>query len=72
MYDFDEIMTTGREVADAIKAEMERQNSNIGLIPSENWWSKAVLAAMGSPIPARMRRWQYFSPSLSRAIHLWA
>ena len=29
MYDFDEIMTTDREVADAIKAEMERQNSQI-------------------------------------------
>ena len=32
MYDFDEIMTTDREVADAIKAEMERQNSHIELI----------------------------------------
>ena len=50
MYDFDEIMTTDREVADAIKAEMERQNSHIELIASENWVSKAVMAAMGSPL----------------------
>ena len=50
MYDFDEIMTTDREVADAIKAEMERQNSHIELIASENWGSKAVMAAMGSPL----------------------
>ena len=50
MYDFDEIMTTDQEVADAIKAEMERQNSHIELIASENWVSKAVMAAMGSPL----------------------
>ena len=50
MYDFDEIMTTDREIADAIKAEMERQNSHIELIASENWVSKAVMAAMGSPL----------------------
>ena len=50
MYDFDEIMTTDREVADAIKAEMERQNSHIELIASENWVSKAVMAATGSPL----------------------
>ena len=50
MYDFDEIMTTDPEIADAIKAEMERQNSHIELIASENWVSKAVMAAMGSPL----------------------
>ena len=50
MYDFDEIMTTDQEIADAIKAEMERQNSHIELIASENWVSKAVMAAMGSPL----------------------
>ena len=48
MYDFDEIMTTDPEIANAIKAEMERQNSHIELIASENWVSKAVMAAMGS------------------------
>ena len=50
MYDFEEIMKTDPEIADAIKAEMERQNSHIELIASENWVSKAVMAAMGSPL----------------------
>ena len=50
MYDFDEITKTDPEIADAIKAEMERQNSHIELIASENWISKAVMAAMGSPL----------------------
>ena len=50
MYDFDEIMAADAQVADAIKAEMERQNSHIELIASENWVSKAVMAAMGSPL----------------------
>ena len=50
MYDFDEIMKTDPEIADAIKAEMERQNSHIELIASENWVCKAVMAAMGSPL----------------------
>lgn len=50
MYDFDEIMTTDPEIADVIKAEMERQNSHIELIASENWVSKAVMAAMGSTL----------------------
>ena len=50
MYDFDEITKTDPEIADAIKAEVERQNSHIELIASENWVSKAVMAAMGSPL----------------------
>ena len=50
MYDFDEIMTTDSQIEDAIRAEMERQNSHIELIASENWVSKAVMAAMGSPL----------------------
>ena len=50
MYDFDEITKTDPEIADAIKAEMERQNSHIELIASENWVSKAVMAAIGSPL----------------------
>lgn len=50
MYDFDEILKTDAEVAGAIRAEMERQNSHIELIASENWVSKAVMAAMGSPM----------------------
>ncbi len=50
MYDFEEIMATDLEIAAAIKDEMERQNSHIELIASENWVSKAVMAAMGSPL----------------------
>lgn len=50
MYDFDEIKKTDAEVAEAIQAEMNRQNSHIELIASENWVSKAVMAAMGSPL----------------------
>ena len=50
MYDFEEIRNTDPEIADAIKAEIERQNSHIELIASENWVSKAVMAAMGSPL----------------------
>ncbi len=50
MYTFDEIEKTDSEIADAIKAEMERQDSHIELIASENWVSKAVMAAMGSPL----------------------
>ena len=47
---FDEIKKADSEIADAIQAEMERQNSHLELIASENWVSKAVMAAMGSPL----------------------
>ena len=50
MYDFDEIRNADPQIADVIISEMERQNSHIELIASENWVSKAVMAAMGSPL----------------------
>ncbi|MBD5552662.1 MAG: serine hydroxymethyltransferase [Lachnospiraceae bacterium] len=50
MYSFDEIKNVDVEIADAIVAEQERQESHIELIASENWVSKAVMAAMGSPL----------------------
>ena len=50
MYDFDEIKNADPEIAEVITAEMKRQNSHIELIASENWESKAVMAAMGSPL----------------------
>ncbi len=50
MYSFDEVKKADPQVADAITAELERQNSHIELIASENWVSKAVMAAMGSPM----------------------
>ena len=50
MYSLDEVKAVDMEVAQAITDEMERQNSHIELIASENWVSKAVMAAMGSPM----------------------
>ena len=50
MYSLDEVKLVDPEIAEAIKDEMERQNSHIELIASENWVSKAVMAAMGSPL----------------------
>ena len=50
MYEFDELKTADAEIAEAITKEMERQNSHIELIASENWVSHAVMAAMGSPL----------------------
>lgn len=50
MYPYEEILKTDPEIAQAITDEMKRQNSHIELIASENWVSKAVMAAMGSPL----------------------
>ena len=50
MYSFEEIQATDPEIAKCISEEVERQNSHIELIASENWVSKAVMAAMGSPL----------------------
>ena len=50
MYSFDNIEATDPEIAQAIRDELERQNSHIELIASENWVSPAVMAAMGSPL----------------------
>ncbi|MDD6326897.1 MAG: serine hydroxymethyltransferase [Eubacteriales bacterium] len=50
MYGFEEITAMDPEVAEAMTAEIKRQNDNIELIASENIVSKAVMAAMGSPL----------------------
>ena len=50
MYSYEEILKADPEIAQAIADEMKRQNSHIELIASENWVSKAVMAAMGSPL----------------------
>ena len=50
MYSLDEIRKTDSEIADLIESEVARQNSHIELIASENWVSKAVMAAIGSPL----------------------
>ena len=46
MYSLDEVKKVDPEVAQAIIDEENRQNSHIELIASENWVSKAVMAAM--------------------------
>lgn len=50
MYEFSEIMNIDPQVADAIELELQRQQQHIELIASENVVSKAVMAAMGSPL----------------------
>ena len=50
MYSLDEVMAVDPEVAQAINDETARQNSHIELIASENFVSKAVMAAMGSTL----------------------
>ena len=50
MYSLQEIELVDKEIADLIQAELDRQNSHIELIASENWVSKAVMSSMGSPL----------------------
>lgn len=50
MYSLEEVSKVDPEIAQAIVDEQNRQNSHIELIASENWVSKAVMAAMGSPL----------------------
>ena len=50
MFSFDEVKAFDSEVAEAVKDEVGRQESHIELIASENFVSKAVMAAMGSPL----------------------
>lgn len=47
-YDVDEVKKVDPELADAINQELDRQRNKIELIASENFVSKAVMAAMGS------------------------
>ena len=50
VYSYDEIKNYDPEIAAAMSDEVARQNSHIELIASENFVSKAVMAAMGSPL----------------------
>ncbi|HEX3078174.1 MAG TPA: serine hydroxymethyltransferase [Lachnospiraceae bacterium] len=50
MFSFDEIQTFDPELAQAMQKEFGRQEDHIELIASENFVSKAVMAAMGSPL----------------------
>lgn len=50
MFSFDDVQKFDADVAAAMRDEIDRQNSHIELIASENFVSKAVMAAMGSPL----------------------
>ena len=50
MYSLEEVRKVDPEIATLIEKEVARQNDHIELIASENWTSKAVMAAMGSPL----------------------
>ncbi|MBR6223936.1 MAG: serine hydroxymethyltransferase [Lachnospiraceae bacterium] len=50
MYGFNEIENIDSELAKAMQDEIARQDRNLELIASENIVSKAVMAAMGSPL----------------------
>ena len=57
MYSFDEIANFDPEIAQAMTDEINRQDHNIELIASENIVSKAVMAAMGSPLTNKYAEW---------------
>jgi glycine hydroxymethyltransferase len=50
MYSFEDVELYDPEIAKAISLEVDRQNDHIELIASENFVSKAVMAAMGSQL----------------------
>lgn len=50
MYSFEDVKSFDPELAEAMTKEIGRQNDHIELIASENFVSKAVMAAMGSPL----------------------
>ncbi|MBQ7049375.1 MAG: serine hydroxymethyltransferase [Firmicutes bacterium] len=50
MYSLEMIQVADPAIAELIVAEKQRQHSKIELIASENFVSKAVMAAMGSPL----------------------
>ena len=50
MYSFNEVSSFDPDLAKAMDDELARQRSHIELIASENLVSKAVMAAMGSPL----------------------
>ena len=50
MYSLNDVVSVDPELAQAINLEIARQNSHIELIASENFVSRAVMAAMGSPL----------------------
>ncbi|MBQ0059748.1 MAG: serine hydroxymethyltransferase [Lachnospiraceae bacterium] len=50
MYSINEIKSVDPEIAEIIEKEINRQQTHLELIASENWTSKAIMATMGSPL----------------------
>ena len=50
MYNLEIVKAVDPEIASAIGQEIKRQDNHVELIASENFTSKAVMAAMGSPL----------------------
>ncbi len=50
MFELNDIIKTDPDIAAAISEEIKRQENNIELIASENFVSKAIMAAMGTPL----------------------
>ena len=50
MYTLNEVLAVDEEIGQLIQEETKRQQQKIELIASENFVSKAVMAAMGSPL----------------------
>ena len=50
MYSLEEVRQVDPEIGSLIEEVVARQNNHIELIASENWTSKAVMSAMGSPL----------------------
>ena len=48
MYTLEDIAAVDPQIAGLIQAEIDRQNSHLELIASENWASTAVMSALGS------------------------
>ena len=56
MVGFEEVQNYDPELAAAMADELGRQRDHIELIASENFVSKAVMAAMGSPLTNKRTR----------------
>ena len=50
MYSLEEVRAVDPEIADVIENEIRRQQTHLELIASENWASKATMAAVGTPL----------------------
>ena len=78
MYSFNEVSSFDPDLAKAMDDELARQRSHIELIASENLVSKAVMAAMGSPLtnkyaegyPGKRGQRSYSAVNMPRFSHI--